>query len=498
LYQPRFFPSAPAVIYIHGWGGHRLMGEDNLAYYISAAGYTVLSYSARGFGNGESGGRVTLAGPNEINDLKNVIDWLLNDPDNVIGPRVTKIGVVGGSYGGGHSFQISSDPRVSAVVPIIGWTDLEQALFPNGAVNYRLGIGEFYGGINRGVGTPPFYNYDRIEFEMFDAAAEGRSPDSSIRQELGARSIAEQDESGREVLKPARQPRVPTFIIQSWDDYLFPSTQVLDVFSQLAVPKQLYMGRQGHPPGGHEYDGEELYIGAAVLRWFNHYLLDVGGADSKNISSAAAPSTLAPSKYKEFPSADAESLSLYFKEGGSLSRKRKGKNRAESAGGVFHPQRIRSSRLGAEIPTKEDMFSATTEQAGTLPRSLVYTYPAWESDAELMGPGEFTMFVSSSTSRSVDLVVRMFDVAPDGGETEVTVGIIRVTGLRPDEIKRVTFRDFGDHWIFRRGHSLRLKVTNIDFPDFRPPGENDNLISEFTLHSGKASPSSVKLAIRDR
>jgi predicted acyl esterase len=144
------------------------------------------------------------------------------------------------------------------------------------------------------------------------------------------------------------------------------------------------------------------------------------------------------------------------------------------------------------------MFSATTEQAGTLPRSLVYTYPAWESDAELMGPGEFTMFVSSSTSRSVDLVVRMFDVAPDGGETEVTVGIIRVTGLRPDEIKRVTFRDFGDHWIFRRGHSLRLKVTNIDFPDFRPPGENDNLISEFTLHSGKASPSSVKLAIRDR
>src|SRR5215212_1720677 len=118
LYQPRLFPSAPAVIYIHGWGGHRLMGEDNLAYYISAAGYTVLSYSARGFGNGESGGHVTLVGPNEINDLKKVIDWLLNDPDKVIGPRVTKIGVVGGSYGGGHSFQISSDPRVSAVVPL--------------------------------------------------------------------------------------------------------------------------------------------------------------------------------------------------------------------------------------------------------------------------------------------------------------------------------------------------------------------------------------------
>src|SRR5688572_16674746 len=63
LYEPRFFPSAPAVIYIHGYGGHRLIGEDNLAHDISAAGYVVLSYTARGFGNGESGGRVSLVGP---------------------------------------------------------------------------------------------------------------------------------------------------------------------------------------------------------------------------------------------------------------------------------------------------------------------------------------------------------------------------------------------------------------------------------------------------
>src|ERR1044071_6785559 len=154
LYQPRLFPSTPAVIYIHGWGGHRLMGEDNLAYYISAAGYTVLSYTGRGFGSGESGGRAGLAGPNELNDLKHVIDWLVNDPDGVIGPRVTKVGVIGGSYGGGHGFQIANDPRVSAVIPLVGWTDLESSLFPNGAINYRLGLGEFYGGLNTSVGTP--------------------------------------------------------------------------------------------------------------------------------------------------------------------------------------------------------------------------------------------------------------------------------------------------------------------------------------------------------
>ncbi len=30
LYQPRFFPSAPAAVYIHGWGGHRLTGEGQV------------------------------------------------------------------------------------------------------------------------------------------------------------------------------------------------------------------------------------------------------------------------------------------------------------------------------------------------------------------------------------------------------------------------------------------------------------------------------------
>jgi hypothetical protein len=169
--------------------------------------------------------------------------------------------VVGGSYGGGHSFQISSDPRVSAVIPLIGWTDLVSALLPNGAINYQLGMAEFFSGLDQQVGQPPFFNYSRLQFDLFDAAAEGRAPDPSVIQALRLRSIAEQNEDGQEILTPARQPSAPIFIIQSWDDYLFPATQVLDVYSQITAPKQIYLGRTGHPPGGHSFEGEELYIG---------------------------------------------------------------------------------------------------------------------------------------------------------------------------------------------------------------------------------------------
>src|SRR5262245_57129239 len=324
LYQPRFFPFAPAVVYIHGWGGHRLTGEDNLAYYVAAAGYIVLSYTARGFGDGESGGRATLAGPGEVEDLSRVIDWLTTDPDRVIGPRVTRIGVIGGSYGGGHSFQIASDPRVSAVIPLVGWTDLEQALYPSGAIKYRLGISEFYSGLEQNVGQPPFTNSPRMLFAMFDAGAEGRLPDSDTRQALRARSIAHRSDNGQEVLDQSRQPRAATFIIQSWDDYLFPSNQVLDVFSQITAPKRIYLGRSGHPPGGNSFEGEDLYIAEEVVRWFDQYLRGLGSADSRTVTSAPAPFSVLPFTARTFPSDDIGLVSLFLKPGGTLSPKKKG------------------------------------------------------------------------------------------------------------------------------------------------------------------------------
>jgi len=497
LYQPRFFPSAPAAIYIHGFGGHRLTGEDNLGYYIAATGYIVLSYTARGFGDGESGGRVTLAGPDEIEDLRHVIDWLTTDPDHVIGPRVTKIGVLGGSYGGAHSFQIASDPRVSAVIPLVGWTDLEQALYPNGAIKYKLGIAEFYSGLDQSVGGPPFYNFTQFEFDLFDGAAEGRLA-GNVKQALSDRSIAHMNADGQEVLDPSRQPRVPTFIIQSWDDYLFPSTQVLDVFPQITAPKQIYLGRHGHPPGGNRYEGEDYYIATEVLSWFDHYLRDLGGTNSLPVTSAPAPFSVVPFTANQLPSNNISSSPLFLKPGGILSRKKKGPAQEETAGGIFRPERIRSSHLGAEIPSQADMFSGHADAIAGLPQHFQYTFAPWETETEMLGPSEFSLFVSSATSVDVDIAVRTFDVAPDGSETEVTIGAMRVVGLTPGEVRHIKFRDFGDDWVFAAGHSLRLKVSNIDFPDFRPPGANDNLPSQITIHTGKAFPSSMWLPVRTR
>ncbi len=495
LYEPRFLPAAPAVIYIHGWGGRRLTDSDNLASTIAAAGYVVLSYTARGFGEGESGGRVTLAGADELSDLDHIIDWLLNDPARVINPRVTKIGVVGASYGGGHSFQIANHPRVSAVCPLVGWTDLEQALYPNGAINYQVGLGHFYSGLEGRRGA---YNYDRLQFEMFDAAAEGRPLSEWAREALAERSIAERDAKGQTILKPGRQPQAPIFIIQSWDDYLFPATQVMDVYSQITAPKQLYLGRSGHPPGGHSYEGEELYIATQLIRWFDHFLRDIGGKDSKTISSAPSPFGFQLYNTAAFSPNAVTMTPLYLKANGILSPNKKGKKRSETLGGTFRPELIRPSYQGSDVPKESEMMSAKVEASGLLPQRLIYTLPAWRSETEIFGASEITLFISSATSSTVDIIVRLFDVAPDGAEAEISVGVMRVSGLMTDEIRRVSFRDFGDHWVFRPGHALRVKISNLDFPAFRPPGVNDNLLSHLTLQYGKISPSVIHIPMRKK
>lgn len=497
LYEPRFFPSAPAAIYIHGWGGRRLTGTDNLAYQIAAAGYVVLSYTARGFGDGESGGQVTLAGPDELGDLSHVIDWLLDDPNNVIGPRVTKIGVVGASYGGGHGFQIASDPRVSAVCALVGWTDLEESLFPNGTINYRQGVRQFYGGLRTSEGSPPFYNYDSLQFEMLDAAAGGSALGDATKKKLSKRSVAKRGDDGRLQLIEARKPVAPIFIVQSWDDYLFPATQVIDIYSQINSPKQIYFGRSGHPPGGHTYQGEEIYFGLQVLRWFDHFLRGIGGKDSKTVTSAPSPFRSRLYTQNTLPSSDVGQRIFYLRPG-ALHAKKKKKGGEERTGGIFNPGRIRSTNLGAEIPSEADMLSGTVADMPGTARQLVYTLKPFATETEIFGSNEFAFYVSSNTSSDVDLIVRVYDVAKDGTETEVTLGVMRVEGLTPGEVRRVVFRDFGDNWIFAKGDSLRIKVANMDFPQVRPPGANDNRPSEVVIHHGKEFPSSISLPVRRR
>ncbi|HWM56863.1 MAG TPA: alpha/beta fold hydrolase [Pseudonocardia sp.] len=132
LYLPETTP-APAVLVAHGFGGSK-DSVDADAKDLARRGFVVLAWSARGFGT--SGGQIALNSPDyEVADARALVDWLGARAEVVQdGPGDPRVGVTGGSYGGGLALLLAGyDRRLDALAPVITWNDLGQALFPNAA-----------------------------------------------------------------------------------------------------------------------------------------------------------------------------------------------------------------------------------------------------------------------------------------------------------------------------------------------------------------------------
>jgi ABC-2 type transport system ATP-binding protein len=133
---------APTVLMGPGWGlsgdtdqtgssGSAFGGVDISA--LHRAGYSVLTWDPRGFG--ASGGDAEVDSPTvEAKDVSRLIDWVATRPGvELDGPGDPRIGMVGGSYGGGIQWVTAAqDCRIDAIVPIISWHSLVTSLDKTG------------------------------------------------------------------------------------------------------------------------------------------------------------------------------------------------------------------------------------------------------------------------------------------------------------------------------------------------------------------------------
>jgi len=130
----------PMVLHSHGWGGSRTKDAAAFTTFLSA-GYGVLSFDQRGFG--ESGGKARIENIDyegkdvvKIVDLVSRLDWVIQD-----GKGDPRLGAIGGSYGGGYQFvgafrelMDKKKPIFDALAPEITWWDLKGSLAPSEAV----------------------------------------------------------------------------------------------------------------------------------------------------------------------------------------------------------------------------------------------------------------------------------------------------------------------------------------------------------------------------
>ncbi|WP_445167469.1 alpha/beta hydrolase family protein [Mycolicibacterium sp. Dal123E01] len=102
--------------------------------FLRNGGYNVVTWDPRG--EFASGGILQLDSPAfEGRDVSSMISWIATQPTSALNaPNDPKVGMVGGSYGGGIQLaSAGTDSRIDAIVPGIAWNSLNQALYPAGA-----------------------------------------------------------------------------------------------------------------------------------------------------------------------------------------------------------------------------------------------------------------------------------------------------------------------------------------------------------------------------
>lgn len=231
----------PMVLHSHGWGGSRTTDPAAFAY-LTDAGFGVLSFDQRGFG--ESGGRAHIENPDvEGKDVQEVVDLVAAQPwVQVQRPGDPVLGAIGGSYGGGYQFlgalseiRDRGATRLDALVPEITWWSLTESLFPQGVPRTEWATALTAAALPTDA-LPP-----RVVQGFAEAAATGTVP-THLHEFL--------DRNGPEWhVRQGRRLDVPVLFGQGATDNLFPLDQGLDNFSRLltdrARSRSIFVGYNG-------------------------------------------------------------------------------------------------------------------------------------------------------------------------------------------------------------------------------------------------------------
>jgi ABC-2 type transport system ATP-binding protein len=260
---------APTILEGHGWGGSRETDPNAASDEVTGnvgvgalrkAGFNVLTWDARGFGN--SGGTVTVDAPDrEARDVMALIDWLAKQPEALLdAPGDPRVGMTGVSYAGGIELTTAAqDKRIDAIAPIIAWHSLLTSLYKEDTVKGGWSAALYAAGLAGSKG--------RLDPHVTSAFGSGATTGT-----LSAEDRAWFASRGPGDL--VKQITVPTLIVEGTADTLFTLQEAIDNYEILkgnGVPLKMMWFCGGHGtcltgsgPAGH--------IENAVVAWLTRYV----------------------------------------------------------------------------------------------------------------------------------------------------------------------------------------------------------------------------------
>ena len=291
VYVPQVTP-APAVLLAHGFGGTKQSVAEE-AQLLVEAGFVVLAYTARGFG--DSSGLISMNSPEfEVADASALIDYLAGlDTVRLEAPGDPVVGVAGGSYGGALALLLGGyDERVDAIAADITWNDLESSLFGQSLLDSDTT------GVYKQLWTSVFFS-SGLDSPAGQAELCGRfSPEWCAAYTDAATTGTVSD--GMRALMRRSSPAsitdrisVPTLLGGGQADSLFPLEQVNANAEQIRAanpdtPVKVVWHAQGHDGGVDENER----LRALTQSWFSAYLADGPAVSDDFEASLVASSAL--------------------------------------------------------------------------------------------------------------------------------------------------------------------------------------------------------------
>jgi Acetyl xylan esterase (AXE1) len=534
------FPPAPAtgadgefpiVGVFHGWGGSKL--DPTTGGWVNN-GYAFFSMSDRGWGNSCGGSDpkrtqpVCAKGYNhlmdtrfEVRDAQEVFEALADA--HATGGGATaglidaqRIGVTGGSYGGGISMALAAlkdrkmvqagdgtlvpwislggkAMRIAAAGPDIPWTDLAYSLQPNGhTLDYvvdspylkrgRIGImkqsfvsGLYATGQASSNYAPPGTDPDADLVTWFASINAGEPYDQNPTSQDIVDEITKHHSS---YYIDHSEPPAPLLISNGFTDDLFPPDEAIRFYNRTraeypGAPISLFFSDHGHQRGQKKVP-DATFLDRQLKAWFAYYVKGTGSAPFIGVQTLTQtcggpsggatgpfddPNTDLPFRAPRW--ADLAPGEIPFSSAASQVI---APDAGDQAGSTFDP--IAGGGACATAPADD--------QPGTATYRLD---PAPASGFTLMGSPTIIADINSPSPTS-QLAARLEDVDPSTGrETLVARGLYRPEINSGTEATRQVFQLHPNGWKFGAGHVAKLELL----PDDQPYGRNSNGQAAITI-----------------
>ena len=479
FYLPRHRAGrVPAVLLAHGFGGTKDSVRDD-AESLADRGYAVLTWTAQGFGR--SGGQIHLDSPDyEVRDAQRLLDWLAARPEvRLDAPGDPRVGVVGGSYGGGLALLLAGeDPRVDAIVPSITWHDLTKVFLPQSAGTtasgvFKKGWAGLYFGNGASLGAPALPQSAGLPAnagapETTSDPACGRFAADVCAAYLQLATTGTADAATLAVLRkssPATvldQIKAPTLLIQGEVDTLFPLSEAdanARGIAATGTPVRVAWFTGGHDGGaGPQTDQDRLkYL---TVQWLDHYVKGDGDApaDSFTYSRVAGFSALDRGLVTNGYSTDA-----YPGLSGTGSTQVALDGPAQQ---VANPPNGNPGALSSLPGAGGRLSELLGGVAGDIPGQFATFQSAPTTGAIDVAGSPTVRLKAASPTGEATLFVKLYDVDQSGTAT-LSAGLVapvRLTGL-PTSIDRASEVAVTLPAIVRRidaGHTVRVVVATSD------------------------------------